>query len=81
MKVRIVKEVKRSDGLQRAKNPVSASALLTVKFLRVRKVFARLICNGNLKAHICLHSANHAKATWMISSCLPLNSSITVLIV
>ena len=35
--------------LQRAKNPVSASALLTGKFLRVRKVFARLICNSSLK--------------------------------
>ena len=34
---------------QRAKNPVSASALLTGKFLRARKVFARLIYNSSLK--------------------------------
>ena len=35
--------------LQRAKNPVSASALLTGKFLRIRTVFARLIYNSSLK--------------------------------
>ena len=35
--------------MQRAKNHVSTSALLTGKFLRVRKVFARLICNSSLK--------------------------------
>ena len=34
---------------QRAKNPVSASALLTGKFLRVRIVFARFIYNASLK--------------------------------
>ena len=39
----------RQTGSQRAKNPVSVSALLTGKFLRVRKVFARLQCNGSLK--------------------------------
>ena len=38
--------------LQRAKNPVSASALLTGKFLRVRKIFARIIYNVRLKGSI-----------------------------
>jgi len=32
-----------------SQNTVSTSALLTRKFLRIRKVLARLICNGSLK--------------------------------
>ena len=39
-------------GSQRAKNPVSASALLTGKFLRVRKIFARMVYNVSLKGPI-----------------------------
>ena len=37
---------------QRAKNPVSASALLTGKILRVRKIFARMVYNVSLKGQI-----------------------------
>ena len=36
-------------GAQSQKKPVGALALPTGKFLRVRKVFARLQCNGSLK--------------------------------
>ena len=39
-------------GGQRAKNPVSVSALLTGKFLRVRKIFARMVYNVSLKGPI-----------------------------
>ena len=37
---------------QRAKNPVSASALLTGKILRVRKIFARVVYNVSLEGSI-----------------------------
>ena len=37
---------------QRAKNPVSVSALLTGKILRVRKIFARIVYNFSLKGPI-----------------------------
>ena len=39
-------------GPQRAKNPVSVSALLTGKILRVRKIFVRMVYNVSLKGPI-----------------------------
>ena len=49
---------KRTPVKQRPKNPYSALALLSGKFLRVRKVFARMIEIVIQKSPICLVSLN-----------------------
>ena len=60
----------KSSVVQRAKNPVSASALLTEIKLRIRKIFARMVYNVSLTGPILSRlGVNHTQIIWMVSNC------------